>query len=139
MLGENLNGSENFVIAKPRTFVNHSGQAIKYLKDRYRIPASSFLIIFDDMDLPIGQIRMRASGGSGGHNGLNSILRTLETDNFSRLRIGIGRPKGDTIEHVLNRFGSEEIPALEKAIEDAYEATLAWIHYGIEYAMNKYN
>ncbi|HCH35039.1 MAG: aminoacyl-tRNA hydrolase [Chloroflexi bacterium] len=139
VIGEGVFENKDLTVAKPRTFVNHSGQAVKYLMDRYRIPASSCLIIFDDMDLPVGQIRMRPSGGSGGHNGLNSISNTLGTGNFPRLRIGIGRPKNDTIDHVLSKFESEEVTVLEKALEDAYEATLAWVKYGIDYAMNKFN
>tara|TARA_Y100001936_G_C16094037_1_gene689866 strand:+ start:8104 stop:8742 length:639 start_codon:yes stop_codon:yes gene_type:complete len=139
IIGEGLSNDKDLVIAKPRTFVNYSGQAIKYLTDRYHIPVSSFLIVFDDMDLPLGQIRMKSSGGSGGHNGLNSILHTLQADNFSRLRIGIGRPKGNTIDHVLSRFETTEIPTLEKALDDAYKATCSWVNHGIDYAMNKFN
>ena len=93
LLGEGRLAGRRIVLVKPRTFMNVSGEAVRYAIDRYRVRAEAVLIVLDDLDLPLGRIRMRASGGSGGHNGLNSINASLGTQDYARLRIGIGRPQ----------------------------------------------
>jgi PTH1 family peptidyl-tRNA hydrolase len=97
------------------------------------------LVILDDLDLPMGRIRFRAAGGSGGHNGLNSINQSLGTDSYARLRFGIGRPEGDTIDYVLTPFSPDETRVVNEGLVQAAEAIEAWIQHGIQYAMNHFN
>ena len=141
LLGEGRIEGRRVVLVKPRTFMNVSGEAVRYAMDRYRVRAESVLIVLDDLDLPLGRIRMRASGGSGGHNGLNSINAALGTQDYSRLRIGIGRPGGQVgdIEHVLSRPSGEERHAIDAGIDRAIEAVLMTLTEGVERAMNVYN
>lgn len=139
ILGEGWSGTDWLVLAKPRTFVNLSGAAAKYLRDRFRTPATRILVITDDLDLPLGSFRLRAGGGSGGHNGLKSITAELGTDAYPRIRIGIGRPANDAIEHVLSEFSKEEDEALSSVVVKVLEATLVWIDHGIDTAMNEFN
>lgn len=138
-IGEGRVEDRLMVLAKPRTFVNRSGQAVRYLLDRYHADPTSLLIILDDMDLPLGKIRLRASGGSGGHNGLNSINDSVKTDAYSRLRVGIGRPESDTIEHVLNQFTDGEVNLLNEGLGLAVQAAETWLESGIDHAMNHFN
>ena len=139
VLGEGWLDGRRVVLVKPRTFVNRSGEAVKYVLDRHRISHGSLLIVLDDLDLAVGGIRLRAAGGSGGHNGLNSINDSLGTNAYSRLRIGIGRPKADTVGHVLTKFEDDESPLLRESLERAAGAAEAWLREGIEFAMNHYN
>jgi len=140
MLGTGSIQDKDVVLAKPRTFMNHSGVAARYLLDRYRVTPQEMLVVCDDMDLPLGKLRIRARGSSGGHNGLNSIIAEAGTQEFPRLRIGIGRPQGeDAISHVLETFTSEERRVMEEATGLAAEAVAWLVQYGLESAMNKYN
>ena len=139
VLGEGWLDGQRIVLAKPRTFMNLSGDAARYTLDRYRIDPAAMLVVLDDLDLPLGVIRLRASGGSGGHNGLNSINDALGGADYPRLRIGIGRPQGDAVDHVLARFNADELPILEKAIERAADAAEAWLRNGVDFAMNHFN
>lgn len=138
-LGEGWLEGQRIVLVKPRTFMNLSGDAARYTLDRYRIDPAAMLVVLDDLDLPLGVIRLRASGGSGGHNGLNSINDALGGADYPRLRIGIGRPQGGAVDHVLARFDTDEIPVLEEAIERAADAAEAWLRNGIDFAMNHFN
>ena len=121
--------------------MNNSGDTIKYLRDRFGIQVSDLLIIYDDMDLPLGKIRIRTSGTHGGHKGIESIINALGTTNIPRLRVGIGRPESenDSILHVLGTFKNEEKLLLATTCETVTEATLNIINYGIEWCMNQYN
>ncbi len=139
LLGEGRIEGKRVVLVKPRTFMNISGEAVRYAMDRYRVRADSVLIVLDDLDLPLGRIRMRASGGSGGHNGLNSINAALGTQDYARLRIGIGRPDRETIGYVLGAFTPDEAPEAEAAITRAADAVEAWLTHGVNYAMDNYN
>ena len=139
VLAEGRVEGSRVVLVKPRTFMNASGEAARYVLDRYRIAPAAMLIVLDDLDLPVGGIRMRASGGSGGHNGLNSINEHLGTNAYPRLRIGIGRPQGETISHVLTGFDAAERPAMAEAVARAADAVEAWLRNGVDYAMNHYN
>ncbi len=127
------------VLAKPRTFVNESGTAADYLHQRFGVPMERVLVVYDDMDLPLGALRIRASGGSGGHNGLNSINEAMRTQDYPRVRIGIGRPPRDSVQHVLSRFSAEEEAAVERAIDWAVDAVKLTVTAGIEASMNYYN
>ena len=139
VLGEGWLDGQRIVLVKPRTFMNLSGDAARYTLDRYRIDPAAMLVVLDDLDLPLGVIRLRASGGSGGHNGLNSINDALGGADYPRLRIGIGRPQGGAVDHVLARFDADELPVLEEAIERAADAAEAWLRNGIDFAMNHFN
>jgi peptidyl-tRNA hydrolase len=133
-------------LLKPLTYMNLSGQAIRAATDWYKIPPESVLIVYDDMDLPIGKIRMRLSGSAGGHNGMKSAIAHLGTDKFPRLRIGIGKPQNevsqkekDTISFVLGKFSLEETQLLENVLKLVREAVELSLHQGVEKSMSLYN
>ncbi len=129
------------VIAQPQTFVNLSGQSVKAMLDYFNIDSSKLLVIHDDLDLPVGEIRIKRFGGSGGHNGLDSIIRNLGTNKYGRVRIGIGRPPGkqDPAKFVLAPFTKKEKESIKVAIEEAAEAALTVSTEGLTKAMNKHN
>jgi PTH1 family peptidyl-tRNA hydrolase len=139
VLGQGTIAGKAVVLAKPRTFVNHSGAAARYLASRFGTKPTEMLVLIDDLDLPVGTMRIRKSGGSGGHNGLNSINRDLSTQEYPRLRIGISRPAHGAIEHVLSGFPPEEQESLNDALARAVEAVEAWVENGTDYAMNHFN
>lgn len=129
------------IIAKPLTFMNNSGEAVAPLVRYFKVPLERLLVIHDDMDLPLGTLRMRPSGGSAGHNGMLSIFDKLGTNAIPRLRVGIGRPPGrmDPADYVLQDFPRSEEELLSMVIAQACEAVLAFITTGLEKAMNTYN
>ena len=129
------------IIAKPLTFMNKSGEAVAPLVRYFKVPLERLLVIHDDMDLPLGTLRMRPSGGSAGHNGMLSIFDKLGTNAIPRLRVGIGRPPGrmDPADYVLQDFPRSEEELLSMVIAQACEAALAFITNGLEKAMNTYN
>ena len=129
------------IIAKPLTFMNKSGEAVAPLVRYFKVPLERLLVIHDDMDLPLGTLRMRPSGGSAGHNGMLSIFDKLGTNAIPRLRVGIGRPPGrmDPADYVLQDFPKSEEELLSMVIAQACEAALAFITTGLEKAMNTYN
>lgn len=129
------------IIAKPLTFMNKSGEAVAPLVRYFKVPLERLLVIHDDMDLPLGTLRMRPSGGSAGHNGMLSIFDKLGTNAIPRLRIGIGRPPGrmDPADYVLQDFPKSDEELLKMVIAQACEAALAFITTGLEKAMNTYN
>jgi PTH1 family peptidyl-tRNA hydrolase len=133
-------------LLKPLTYMNLSGQSIRAAADWYKIPAESVLVVYDDMDLPIGKMRMRLAGSAGGHNGMKSTIAHLGTDKFPRLRIGIGKPQTDpaknekdTISFVLGKFSSEESQLVEKMLKLVVEAIELSLQQGIEKSMSLYN
>lgn len=138
-LGQGNIAGRPVVLAKPRTFVNKSGAAARYLATRFGTKPVGMLVLIDDLDLPVGMMRLRASGGSGGHNGLNSINADLSTREFPRLRVGISRPTGGAIAHVLGGFSKQEEELLVETLIKAAEAAESWVENGIEYAMNNFN
>ena len=129
------------ILAKPQTYVNLSGQAVERLAWSYQVPLEDILVIYDDMDLPLGRIRLRPGGGAGGHKGVRSIIEHLDSRDFPRLRVGIGRPPGrmDPVDYVLGDFTPEERPVIEEAYERAIAAVECWLREGIVAAMNRYN
>ena len=129
------------VLAKPLTFMNLSGQAVGPLVRWYKVPLESLLVVMDDLDLPLGTIRLRPSGGAGGHKGLQSIIDALGTRAFPRLRIGIGRPPPgwDPADYVLHDFTPDEQPIIAQAYEQAMAAIECWLVEGIDAAMNRFN
>ena len=131
---------EGVVLAKPYTYVNLSGKAAKALLQRFSLAPQDMLVICDDVALPLGRIRIRRKGSDGGHNGLRSIIKELGTEEFPRLRVGIGREGiKDLVEYVLGEFEREEMEILEKVLEVAVDAVECILKEGIEEAMNKYN
>ncbi len=129
------------IFLKPYTYMNLSGLAVNQLINYYKISNDDFLIIHDDMDLPLGKLRLRSKGSSGGHNGLKSIIGELGTQEFWRLKIGVGRPKEDldVTNHVLSSFKKEEEIILSEVLSAAYKIVLLWIEgRGME-AMNTFN
>jgi PTH1 family peptidyl-tRNA hydrolase len=137
---------EKIRLLKPLTYMNRSGQAVQAVTNWYKLPPESVLVIYDDMDLPLGKTRLRLSGSAGGHNGMKSIISHLSTDNFPRLRIGIGRPKnavtsddGDTISHVLGRFSGAENQLMLDVLRFVVECLELSLVQGVEKAMNRCN
>jgi len=128
------------ILARPLTFMNLSGQAVRPLLHWYRIDLSDLLVIYDDLDLPLGRIRLRKKGGAGGHRGVRSVIETLGTQAFPRLRIGIGRPvRGDPRDYVLSDFTPDELAVMEDAYQKAVAAIELFITEGIDAAMNRFN
>jgi len=129
------------VLAKPQTFMNESGRAAVPLARFYKAPPERMLVVYDDLDLPLGALRLRPEGSSGGHKGMRSIIEQLGGRDFPRLRIGIGRPPGrmDPAAYVLQDFSAQERPLLEETLERAVAAIETWLMEGIETAMNRYN
>jgi PTH1 family peptidyl-tRNA hydrolase len=131
-------------LLKPLTYMNQSGQAIRAVTDWFKLPPGAVLIVYDDMDLPVGKIRLRLSGSAGGHNGMKSAIAHLGTQNFPRLRIGIGKPQVSsgndaTISYVLGRFSPDEVQQISQVLSVVVEAVELSLKQGVEKAMNLYN
>lgn len=141
VIGKGQVGSQTLILAKPRTFMNDSGQAIRYLLDRFHMIPRDMLIIYDDMSLPLGVVRFRRRGSSAGHRGIDSIISTLSSNVFPRLRIGIDRPDhgSKSVEYVLAPFNSTELGPLEDTVNRVGDAMDCVVNYGINTAMNKFN
>ncbi|MGI5901419.1 MAG: aminoacyl-tRNA hydrolase [Desulfitobacteriia bacterium] len=135
-----LNG-ERVVFLKPFTYMNLSGLSVRELVHYYRIEKEDFLIVHDDLDLPLGKLRLRSKGSSGGHNGLKSIIGELGYEDFWRLKIGVGRPqeKWEVIDYVLSAFKREEEKILAEVLSKACEAATLWLEGKNIEAMNRYN
>ena len=129
------------ILAKPQTFMNESGRAVAPLARFYKVGLERLLVVYDDLDLPLGTLRLRPEGGSGGHKGMRSIIEHLGSQDFPRLRIGIGRPPGqmDPAAYVLQDFSAAEKILLEETLERAVTAIETWLCEGIEAAMGQYN
>ncbi|MDQ7056204.1 MAG: aminoacyl-tRNA hydrolase [Persephonella sp.] len=125
-------------IVKPQTYMNNSGVAVKNLIEDYNLTPDEILVIYDDLDLPLGTIKLRKKGSSGGHKGMQSIIENLKTENFPRLRIGIGRPEGkeQVAEYVLSPFSKSEQILVEKVIQHAAQCVINVLKYGIDKSMN---
>jgi len=128
------------VLVEPQTFMNLSGDAVGRVAAFHKLEPADVLVVVDEVQLPLGRIRLRRSGSSGGHNGLQSIIHHIGTE-FPRLRIGVGRgdPKWDLADHVLSRFGREEREAVVEAVNKAADAVETFVDEGIEAAMNRFN
>lgn len=134
-------GDEKVFLLKPLTFMNLSGESIRPFLSYYDIAPKNLLVIYDDLDLEPGTIRLRLKGGHGGHNGLRSIIDHLGTKDFKRIRIGIGRPKeGDSVVgHVLGKFSRQEQKVMKEVVERSVRAAEEWLTTSFEEVMNKYN
>jgi len=129
------------ILAKPQTFMNLSGQSVQGLMHFYKLPLENLLIAHDDLDLPVGAIRIRPDGGSAGQKGMTSILERLGTDEFARIRLGIGHPPGQmqAPDYVLQDFSNTELIVISETLNRAVEAALMWVTDGLDAAMNKFN
>jgi PTH1 family peptidyl-tRNA hydrolase len=138
---------EKLLLAKPWTFVNLSGSSVACLVHKHDIPLSNLLVIYDDLDLPLGKIRLRQNGGSGGHKGMNSIISALGSEDFPRIRVGIGRPQAEeqsitedaVVNYVLSDFSPQEEATIKPVIAPVAEAIDYFLSQGIEAAMSKFN
>ena len=141
LLAKGEHQGKRILIAKPRTYMNLSGQAVGALMRFYRVPFENLLVVYDDVDLPLGTIRMRPGGGSSGHKGMDSIIERLGEENFPRLRLGIGRPPGrmEAADYVLQDFSTSDYEFLDQILDQAVEAILVFLDEGLDAAMNKYN
>ena len=134
-------GGKKIRLLKPLTYMNRSGQSVRAVTDWYKLEAQSILVIYDDMDLPVGRLRMRLTGSAGGHNGMKSIITHLGNKDFPRLRIGIGRSDGkkETIGHVLGKFSPSETKVVEEILYVSVKAIELSLKEGIEKSMSRYN
>ncbi len=141
LVGSGIIDTHKLILAKPQTFMNLSGDSVVSLIRFYKIPLEKFLVMYDDIDLPFGTIRLRASGGTGGHNGMTSIQNKLGTQDFPRLRFGVGRPPGrmDAASYVLQDFSKEEKSFLSPMVGTGVDAVRLYILSGLEAAMNQFN
>jgi peptidyl-tRNA hydrolase, PTH1 family len=130
------------LLAEPQTFMNSSGEAVGAMLNFYRVPGSHVLVVVDDADLPLGELRLRPKGSSGGHHGLESIEQHVGSQNYARLKVGIGRTRDGRREitnFVLGRFSSEETAVLDKILRRAADQAECWVAEGIQKAMNQFN
>jgi PTH1 family peptidyl-tRNA hydrolase len=132
-------GAEELILVKPMTYMNLSGVAVRKVLARERVAMADVLVVVDDMALPFGRLRLRERGSAGGHNGLRSIIGEMGTEDFARLRVGIGKPAGGAVEHVLGDFEHAEQGHLEALLDAAVDAVEAWAREGAHRAANRWN
>ena len=141
LVGKGILAGEKVMLAQPQTYMNLSGESVRALMDYYKIDIEDLLVIYDDISLDVGQIRMRGKGSAGGHNGIKSIIQHTGTQEFARIKIGVGqKPEGGDLEkHVLGRFSREEDGMFRDVFALAEEGLLAWLQEDMKSAMNKVN
>lgn len=141
LIGEGSINGNRVLLVKPQTFMNSSGESVREIIDWYKISLDKILLIYDDIDLALGKIRIRAKGSSGTHNGMRSVIYHIQSEDIPRIRIGIGKPPQgwDLVDYVLGRFESQERPLVDYAISSAADAVEEVLESGIENAMNKFN
>lgn len=146
LYGSGIIEGEKVILLKPQTYMNLSGKSIKTFMDFYKIPIQNVLVIYDDMDVEVGQIKIRKKGGPGTHNGAKSVVHELVSEDFPRIRVGIGKPISEyddatttTIDYVIGKLDDKTYQELEQGIDKAVEAISEFIKNGIDSAMNKYN
>ncbi len=138
MIAEIYIDNKKHLLIKPVTYMNNSGNAVSKILNYWNISPNDLLVVYDDMDLEVGKIRIRKMGSAGGHNGMKSIIAHLQTQDFKRIRIGIGRSE-DNIEHVLGKFKPNEKKLINESLEIAPLLFNDYLTKGIEYIMNRYN
>ncbi len=141
-LGEGIIGGEKVILAKPQTFMNLSGESIRPLRDFYKVPDENIIVIYDDISLPLGTLRLRGKGSAGGHNGMKSIICHLGADTFPRIKIGVGAPPDadyDLSDFVLGKFSKSEVEVLIKTVVKACDAVENLIRNGVNDTMSRYN
>lgn len=140
LIGEADISGKKVLLVKPQTYMNLSGEAVREVVRFYKVAASDLVVVYDDVDIPEGTIRIRSAGSAGTHNGMRSVVCQLATDRFPRIRIGIGREdRGELVNHVIGGVTKDEVPILEEQIDIAADALECFIERGIDIAMNRYN
>ncbi|CAM4343907.1 aminoacyl-tRNA hydrolase [Bacillus cereus group sp. Sample62] len=141
VFGAGFVNGEKVILLKPLTYMNLSGESIRPLMDYYKIDVEDFVVLYDDLDIPVGKLRLRMKGSAGGHNGVKSTISHLGTQEFQRIRMGIDRPKNGmkVVDYVLGRFTSEEIPDVSHSIEKAADACEEWLNKPFLQIMNTFN
>ena len=141
LIGTGTIEGEKVLLVKPQTFMNLSGESIQEIMNFYKEDIDNLIVVFDDIDLPIGTIRIKQNGSAGTHNGVKSIVKELNSKEFKRIKVGIGGPdeKANLIGHVLGKFSSEEFEKIDESVTNAAEAVVDIIKDGVLKAMNKYN
>lgn len=132
--------NEDVILLKPMTYMNLSGESVRQVMDFFKIDTADLLVIYDDLDMPVGKLRLRESGSAGGHNGIKSIISHIGTQNFKRIRVGIDRsPYIKVVDYVLGKFTKEESQAIEEGFDKASDAVLDYLEYGFHHTMNHFN
>jgi PTH1 family peptidyl-tRNA hydrolase len=131
--------TEKVLLVKPETYMNLSGRSVRQVMDFYQLPLTELLVVCDDINLPLGKLRVRARGTHGGHNGLRNIQEHLGSTEYARLRIGVDAPQDDAVDHVLGRFRPGERAVIEDAVQTAAQAVIVWVTRGTQACMNQYN
>lgn len=141
LCGRAVIGGEKVILLKPQTYMNSSGESIRAAADYYKVEPEDILVIYDDISLAPGQLRVRAKGSAGGHNGIKSIIAHLGTQEFPRVRVGVGEkpPKMDLADYVLGHFSAEERKIMNEAAKEAAEAACQVVAEGVDHAMNDHN
>ena len=141
LIGDGIIEGKKVILLKPQTYMNLSGKSIMQVINFYKIPLENIIVIYDDIDVEPGLIRIRKKGSSGSHNGMKSVIQELNSEEFTRIRVGIGKPKydNDMINYVIGTILEEDKKDLELGVEKAKEATIEILKKGIDIAMNKFN
>jgi len=141
LTGEGFIGTEKVLLVKPSTYMNNSGESIREIMDFYKLEPEKLLVVVDDIDIEFATIKLKKKGSAGSHNGLKSIIYHLQTDNFPRLKVGIGKkpPYYDLADFVLSKFSTDERKLVDQAIRNASEAVQEFVRSGIDKAMNEFN
>lgn len=139
VFGDGRISSEKVILLKPTTYMNLSGESLREIIEYYNIPITNVIVIYDDVDLEVGRLRIRTKGSAGGHNGIKSIIYNLNSEDFIRLRIGVGKPQRDMVSHVLGKFPKEDEKNIEEVLKIIPELAYTIINQGPQEAMNKYN
>lgn len=131
---------EDVILLKPQTYMNLSGDSVSAIMQFFKINQDDLLVIYDDLDMPVGKLRLRKNGSAGGHNGIKSIIAHLNSQEFKRIRVGIDRHKYmKVVDYVLSRFSKEENEAIDQGIENAANAVIDFLDHDFDYVMNRYN
>lgn len=137
--GEGIINSEKVILLKPSTYMNLSGESIREALNFYKISNENMIVLYDDISLDVGRLRVRNKGSAGGHNGIKNIIFNLGTDIFPRIKVGVGQPKFDLVSHVLGKFSSKDRDKINKVLEVGVESVECIIGSGVTEAMNKFN
>ncbi|GIM30191.1 peptidyl-tRNA hydrolase [Clostridium polyendosporum] len=137
--GEGFIANEKVILLKPTTYMNLSGESIREIVNFYKLDNEQVIVIYDDISLEVGRLRIRNQGSAGGHNGIKSIIANLNSDTFPRVKVGVGQPKHDLVSHVLGKFSGDERSILQRTVPAAVEAIETIIREDVKESMNKYN
>lgn len=140
IVGDGRVAGQRVILAKPQTYMNNSGEAVGPLANFYKIPPENIFVVYDEMDIPLGTIRLREKGGAGGHNGMKSIIQHIGQD-FPRMRLGVGRPPGrmEPPGYLLQDFSNDQLPIVSDMIDEAIRAIETYLQEGIQMAMSRHN